>query len=209
MRAFLFFFSLLYSGFSALCQITTQPVSQVQLQGLIHYKGKPVTALRFTDTKGSILLLTTQTGIETKKGSEDNRSAHLYAYTCQSSSDSTHSVLLWQMTDGIDNCPLDVVASFVEGTPVVTDLDKNGIAEVWLMYRTACRGDVSPAETKIIMHEGNHKYAMRGKGRIQSGGSVQPDGGTYLFDEAFQKGAVVFRRYAEQLWKKHATETVK
>ncbi len=62
---------------------------------------------------------------------------------------------------GVDfakECPLYIQVNFIRNTFAVTDLNKNGKAEVWLMYKTACRSDVSPANMKIVMYEGNKKY---------------------------------------------------
>ena len=164
--------------------------------------------VRFTDTSGSYLLLTTQTGTQSQKGNNENRSAHLYAYVYRWQ-DKTAATPLWKLNDGVDECPLDVMAEFVAGTVSVTDLDRNGVAEVWLMYRTACRGDVSGAETKIIMHQGSAKYAMRGEGVIQAGNGAPSGTGTYTFDAAFHNAPAVLKQHAETMWKHNAVELLK
>ena len=74
----------------------------------------------------------------------------------------------WKVYDYIDDCPVDIVASFVKNTFKITDLDNNGVAEIWLMYKTVCHGDVSPSEMKIIMYQGNQKFAMRGENKVQT-----------------------------------------
>ncbi len=127
----------------------------------ITYKGRIKQLVKFTDTTGTYLLIATQTAAQVQGRNNDNRNAHLYAYVFRWQNKGTAN-LLWQLNDGIDDCPLGVMADFITGTIRITDVDKNSVAEVWLMYRTACRGDVSGAETKIIMHQGNTKYAMRG-----------------------------------------------
>ncbi len=207
-RCFLFVALLSLSASTSFCQIATQPVAQKDLPKNLACKGKLAQALRFTDKTGTYLLVTTQTGVQTKTGSDDNRSAHLYAYVYKMQPAGAAS-LLWQLNDGVDDCQLDVVTEFVPATLSVTDLDQNGIAEVWLMYRTACRGDVSGAETKIIMHEGTSKYALRGEGMIKAGDNLPSGSGTYTFDGAFQKAPAVFRQHAATLWKQNAVEILK
>jgi hypothetical protein len=61
------------------------------------------------------------------------------------------------------------VASFVKNTFKINDLDHNGIAEIWLMYKIVCHGDVSPCEMKIIIYEEKQKIAMRGENKVQIG----------------------------------------
>ena len=41
----------------------------------------------------------------------------------------------------------------------ITDLDGDGLAEVWLAYEMWCKGDVSPSKLKVIMYEGSRKHA--------------------------------------------------
>lgn len=73
------------------------------------------------------------------------------------------------------------------------------------MYKTVCHGDVSPVTMKIIMYEGNKKYAVRGDTRVSvSEGHTM--GGEYTFDDAFKNGPAAFREYAKKLWAKNVVE---
>jgi hypothetical protein len=104
------------------------------------------------------------------------------------------SKLLWKVYDFNKECPVDLDLYFINKTFAVTDLDKNGIAEVWIMYKNYCHGDISPVPTKIIMYEGNTKYALRGESRVNK------MGGNYTLDDNFRKGNVTFKQYAKKLW---------
>ncbi|WP_374951860.1 M949_RS01915 family surface polysaccharide biosynthesis protein [Mucilaginibacter sp.] len=75
--------------------------------------------------------------------------------------------MVWQLHGMVTDCKIDMVANFVPGSITITDLDKNWKSEVWVAYRLRCRGDVSPNELKIIMHEGATKYAQRGIGKLR------------------------------------------
>lgn len=174
-------------------QVQSKVVTFTALPAGLVYKGKPLQALQFQDQTGDYVALTTETTTL-----EDQAHLAAYVYTSNGS-------MLWQLRDGISDCPLDRVAAFVPGSFKVTDLNKNGKAEVWVAYRIGCRGDVSPSELKIIMHEGTTKYAMRGMGKLKVGNAIQPDGGT-ITSNGFRKST--FERYAEQLWKAYLVEVM-
>ncbi|WP_158827421.1 M949_RS01915 family surface polysaccharide biosynthesis protein [Mucilaginibacter lacusdianchii] len=185
-------------------QIKTQPVNKAALPKTIRYQGKPVQAVQYQDNTGTYLALITQTGSQPQKGDAEFKQAHLYGYVYQLNSGGTPT-LLWQLHDMVTDCNLDMVAEFVHGSFSVTDLDKNGKAEVWVSYRLACKGDVSPSDLKIIMHEGTTKYAMRGVGKIKLGHGIPDDGGVINSNE-FKKGPAVFAQYAGKLWDKYVVE---
>ena len=128
----------------------------------------------------------------------------MYAYSYKIIGDQQR--LLWQVHDFVKGCPVDIKANYVPNTFAVTDLNKDGKAEVWLMYKTVCHGDVSPSNMKIIMYEGNKKYAVRGTNKVKIS-DKEYNGGRYTFDEAFKSGPESFQLYALQLWKKHLIET--
>ena len=188
-------------------QLKTELLPTTALPKNISYQGKPVQIIRYEDKTGTYLALITQTGVQPQKGEDDNHQAHLYGYLYQLNGAATPTQI-WTLHDQVTDCLLDIVAGFVPGSMVVTDLDKNGKAEVWVVYRLACRGDVSPGELKIIMHEGMTKYAMRGIGRIKIGNTIQHDGGVITSND-FKKGAVTFSQYAGNLWNKYLTEVIR
>ncbi|MFD1257963.1 M949_RS01915 family surface polysaccharide biosynthesis protein [Mucilaginibacter terrae] len=187
-------------------QIKTQPMASTNLPKNIRYQGKPVQLIKYQDNTGSYLAITTQTGTQPQKGDDEFKQAHLYGYVYQLK-DGGSPVLLWQLHDMVTDCNLDMVANFIPGSLTIIDLDKNGKAEVWVAYRLSCRGDVSPSELKIIMHEGTTKYAKRGIGKIKVGNAIQHDGGVITSDE-FKKAPVSFKVYAGKLWDKYVLETM-
>lgn len=87
----------------------------------------------------------------------------------------------------------------------MTDLDKNGVAEVWVMYKNSCHGDVSPVPTKIIMYEANKKCALRGESRVKVS-AIDYIGGSYTLDESFKNRPLIFKNYAEKLWTQNKME---
>ncbi|MVN89899.1 M949_RS01915 family surface polysaccharide biosynthesis protein [Mucilaginibacter aquatilis] len=183
-------------------QIKTKPLAAGMIPPVIKYSGKLTKAMQFTDESGTYVTFTTETGITNSK-EDDMGKAALYAYCYKVTGNTT--VPVWQVKDFVDECPVDIKAKFVPGSFAVTDLDKNGIAEVWMLYQTACRGDISPDNMKLIMYEGGKKHAMRGTTKVE----ISPKnfyGGKYTMDPAFKKSAPAFKRYAIALWNKNVKQ---
>lgn len=168
----------------------------------IKYPGKLQNALRWSDKSGDNILVTAETGNYRNpkfKHENDGADAELYAghYMVGDSLQ-----LTWKVYDFINDCNVDLEATFIKNTLQVTDLNNDGVGEVWLMYKTVCQGDVSPLTMKIIMYEGNQKFAMRGHNKVKVSAS-EYIGGDYKFDEAFSAGPVAFRDFALKLWNKN------
>ncbi|MEO8535782.1 MAG: hypothetical protein ABI441_18645 [Flavobacterium sp.] len=168
----------------------------------IKYKGKVKNAISWKDKLGENIVLLTETGEFTTKNSEseDSRDAELYAYHYIISEKIPK--LDWKIYDFIHDCPVEIEANFIKNTFNITDLNKDGIAEIWIMYTTVCHGDVSPSNMKIIMYEKNEKFSMRGENRVKVS-DKRFLGGKYTFDKAFNEGPKEFREYAKKLWQKN------
>ncbi len=169
----------------------------------VNYEGNVESASRWTDSLGDNIVVLTQTGIyQSKKFKHENdgSDAELFAYHYTVKQNTVE--LTWKIYDFIKDCPVDIEASFIKNTFQVTDLNKDGISEVWIMYKTACHGDVSPCDMKIMMHQGQQKFAMRGKNRVKLS-AKETYGGDYKFDKAFTDGPIEFREFAKRLWSKN------
>lgn len=169
-------------------------------------EGNMIYAVRWTDNLGTNYVITSETGRVYSKvaGEEDLFDSYLYAYHYIIVGDSAK--LTWKVYDYNKGCGLDINFYFVDSSFAVTDLDKNGRAEVWLMYKNSCHGDVSPVTTKIIMYEADKKYALRGESRVKVS-ETDYAGGDYTLDSNFKTGPPAFKQYAEKLWNKHKEET--
>lgn len=167
------------------------------------FEGTLKQAIQWKEKEGVHVIITSETGAHENKSFEhpnEGMDAQLYAYHYVV--EDNQVVLLWKVTDYIKDCPVDIEARFIENTLQITDLNKDGIKEVWLMYVTVCHGDVSPLDMKIIMYEGAQKYAMRGQNRIKYS-PKDFTGGEYKFDKAFTEGNALFRTFAKKLWQQH------
>lgn len=204
----LFLLVLTFFSTASFAQPKIKKLDKSSIPNDIQYTGNLVNALRWTDNPGDNIVITTETGISESKGSggEDYRNAALDAWHYRLEAGSWK--MTWKVHDFIKECPVDLAANYIKNSFAVTDLDKDGIAEVWMMYKTVCHGDVSPSTLKIIMYQGDNKYAVRGTTRVRVS-EKDYYGGEYTFDEAFKKAPQQFREYASRLWKKNVVETWK
>jgi hypothetical protein len=173
----------------------------------IKYNGKIKSALRWIDQEGDNIVITTETGQYKNpkvKHERDGYDSELFGHHYKVSND--QAVKSWTVHDYIYDCILELDVLFIKNTLQVTDLNKNGLGEVWLMYKKVCHGDMGSYEMKIILYEGKNKYAMRGENKVE----VEPGkyyGGDYQFDKAFNEGPEEFRDFAKKLWEKNIMQT--
>lgn len=194
---FLSSFTLIVHG-----QINVTKLDRAKLTKGIHVQGEIENAVRFKDNSGDNIVITTETGHYPSKAEkeEDFNDAELFAYHFLAHGDTIKQT--WKVYDFVKGCPFDIETEFVKNTFEVTDLDKDGIAEVWLMYKTSCRSDVSSSDMKIIVYEGPQKFAMRGRNKVKIS-DTKFEGGEYTFDKVFTDGPALFRDFAKKLWDKN------
>ena len=192
--------------------ITTLNINEIPSE--IQFEGKIKNAVKWTDKLGVNIVITTETGIYESpkfKHENDGGDAELCAYHFKNINGNFKQT--WKVYDYISDCPVDIVAEFIDNTFQITDLDNNGVAEIWLMYKTVCHGDVSPSDMKIIMYEGQQKFAIRGENKVMHGidddGNEMYMGGEYNIDKAFSDGPKVFLDFAKKLWDNNIIETWK
>ena len=99
---------------------------------------------------------------------------------------------IWQINDLVEECDFDLTLEFFPQALRITDLDGDGLSEIWVVYRLGCFNDISPRDMKLIMYEG------RGVQLVNLG--ERYEGGEYKMDAAFREGPESFRRYAKNLW---------
>lgn len=198
-----FLFSL--CAFLSSAQITPTHLTVTQIPKEINYIAKVKDAVTWKDSSGTYVLVMTETGPHTShSGEEMGNDAELHAY-CYVKRGTTY-IAVWTMHDFVKECQVDVYAGFVTNGIKLTDLDHDGTSEVWLTYRIACRGDVSPATQKIVMHEGKLKYVVKGTTRVKVS-KISYTGGEMSYDEAFNASPETFRVYAKKLWSEQVNES--
>jgi hypothetical protein len=207
MKIFTVFLSLFLTQ-TCLGQFKLTKLDKNSIPKNIRYAGNIVEAVRWTDNTGDNIVILTETDATQSKDAPDDSyiDAALYAYHYLVSGNTSKET--WKVFDYVKDCPVDMFLYFIDKTFAVTDLNKDGNAEAWIMYKVSCQGDVSPIPMKIIMYQDNKKFAVRGTTKVKIS-ATDYMGGEYSFDEAFKTAPVKFRQYAEKLWKEHKIETWK
>ncbi len=133
-----------------------------------------------------------------------NKEKELYAYHYIRKNDTLS--LLWKLFDFERNCPFDLTLEYLNDNPLITDLNHDGRCESWIIYWLGCRSDVSALDMKLIMHEGQSKYAIRGTRKVRYGGPNDIDGGIMKKDKSFVTLPKSIVDFAIILWKRYDSE---
>lgn len=107
----------------------------------------------------------------------------------------------WHYADSIVACYVDVEAKFL-AAPRFTDLDEDGVYEVWFITQLACKGDISPSRVQVVMVDKEEFFQLDAEQKLIFPNGVT-DGGAYQLGsfvslpEAYQTYAVeyLFRNY--------------
>lgn len=158
----LFVFTQLISISYAQTFTPARELKAAQVPASIRFTGKLLQAWQWKDKTGNNLLVLSGRDVFDDKiiEEEQTRAASIHAYQWVKTDTGYQQV--WKLMDFIAECPFDVTLRFFLKGTQITDLDKDGVAEVTLVYKMSCRSDVSPDEMKVIMREGAQKYALRG-----------------------------------------------
>lgn len=108
----------------------------------------------------------------------------------------------WSLMDYSDCPEMDIAGDFLYKYVTVTDLDKNGHAEVTLPYHMFCGTGVDPHSLKVIMRDGDNKYAVRGESLIK-----EPSGLSFGGDRTFDKvlntpEKAAYKQHLDRVWKR-------
>lgn len=172
------------------------------LRAFPEVKGEILKSAPYADRGERHVVILTQEDYPSRPNKDDpdficgNADVRAYGYNLAGASGP-----VWRMHDYVHDCETSATAEFSPDSPLVTDVDGNGLAEVWLVYYISCHGDVSPDGMKILMYEGGKKHALRGETFVHVDG--QDMGGTYTADPAMRAAPQAIRRYADQLWQEH------
>lgn len=179
------------------------PLKKSELEQLhVPYYGMFIDGMKWKDTKGNHVVFYTTTGLYESREEDpgDGISSEIYAYYYTYKDNPNHTKRVWSFHETELNCPLATLLEFIDDSFRVTDLNNDGTAEIWLVYRGGCMGDITPWPMSIVMYDGIKEYKMSGDVKIILGGGEEA-GGEYQFDKQFQSAPDTFRKYASELWK--------
>lgn len=139
-------------------------VSAADIPSTIQLKGTLFEGWKWRDNLGENLLITTVVASyddkEKNDYGEEGQSAELHAVLYSRNDGDYWQV--WSLSEKEKACPFDITCEFIKGSISITDLDADGLAETTLLYRLACRSDVSPSVMKLVMYEVEKKYMLKG-----------------------------------------------
>lgn len=183
-------------------EISSEKISGEKLPKEIAFEGNLKEIIKLKDLNGEHLILITETGEMPSKNiieHENETDYRIFAYDFLFDKNENKYKQNWKIQDFISNCEFDLMMGFLKNTFKVTDLNKNGIAEIWTMYSMTCTSDVSPSEMKIIMYEGIKKFALRGNSIVNLG--TEKIGGDFELDNSLTKAPQEIREFALKMWK--------
>ena len=185
--------------------ISLQALTPDELPGEIGYQGDFVEAYRYTDATGENIVLTAETEVTVWEEGDDDTPATsnkaVYAYRFLKNGNDWEEV--WRVYDMEFECINDPVAQIVRGALSITDLNGDGVAEIWMIYLKSCHGDVSPDNMFLRMYDNDEVYTITGTTKLTTPFGVM--GGEYTLDNNFLSNGTssVFVEYAKALWEKH------
>ena len=163
--------------------------SETGQDGVIH------AGMRFTDKNGSNVVLL----VHQVEGGGDMNNRRLWIYHYVEASGKRR--VLRTVRDQEENCELDNVAGFVEGSLAVTDLDGDGLGEIAFAYDLGCMSDVSPKGRKVVVLENGEKWILRGQSRVDPGGGPRL-GGSFTPDPPHNRWPRTLHDHAVEVWQR-------
>jgi len=181
-------------------------LSYDEIPKYLDFRGTVVAALKWNDTQGENVLVLSKSGdFAWKEYRATNSSefqlqdrSEIFTYLFQKPTNESKFEQKWRIYDYTDCFGVDMYAGFKENGLTVTDLDKDGIAEIAIPYVLICRGGMDPGIMKIIMYEDDRKYALRGETAICRTQEILY-GGEYKADDATAKNQKVLT-FLEKRW---------
>jgi hypothetical protein len=208
MKKTLFFTAALFFAAFSHAQLMSKPSDYPmdELDPKIKTEGEIKLVKSWDDNNGANFFVVSRSADYEKydKETEQNaQNADLFVYHYILNEEGNYS-LKRKITDFIKACPLDLKLDFQDESLTITDLDKDGYAEITFVYRMACRGDVSGSDQKLMLLEDGEKYAIRGTCNTQLGDEFFK--GSMTMGDEFKKAPKSLQEHAKKMWKKFETE---
>lgn len=166
--------SIVFIGEAVIPDFSAENITKDPLIDDFEFIGEVQSSYWWEDGNGSNYLINTIARSEV----DGLPAANLYSYHYSQDKDGEIE-LIRLVQDYEDVCDFDITLEFL-GEPTITDLNGDNFAEVSVIYRKSCRSDVSECDMKLIMHDQNGKYGLRGSQYIVFPDSPEPE--NYEFD---------------------------
>ena len=157
------FLGLLFPPLIAANEIQATPINIKDLQQVkVRLAAPLVKGVTFKDVQGKHLLLLTKRSGPSKSMTDPHREERHELKAIQFAKTAKGWVEEWVITDHVDCPSLDSEANFYLDQVSITDVNKDGHAEVSVPYNLFCGGGVDPRIIKIVMRTKRQKFALRG-----------------------------------------------
>lgn len=177
------------------------------------FNGEQIQSIGWTDNRGQNVIILS---IEYE---EIDQYMSAYIYANHYADETGEMKLVRQVTDYVRDCEFDIILEFLED-PIITDIDGNDRAEVTLVYKMACKSDMSEDDLKVIMYEDDQKWGLRGYNWLVYGEETVPEEfdpnmenttkeeqndwmferGKYKNDDDFKNAPEGFLEHAQKVW---------
>lgn len=191
--------------------IQIDTISYDEIPKYLEFRGTIVEALKWTDSLGENILIQTVTGQFFWKDYDKDSTEYmlqdkseLYAYLFIKKKGENTFNRIWKVYDYNECFGVDWFTGFIPKATTITDIDNDGISEISMPYVLICRGGMDPGTMKIIMYEGNTKYALRGSTMLFCKGD-HPYGGEYKSSDNL-RNEKTFNEFLIRRWNAHKCE---
>lgn len=203
--------------FSAQCQTDIRRVAASSLPEEIRELSNILLSVCWTDSTGDNVLISTgktyrpsddvvfrraERGLPTRSISDYFKDNIPFVYHYMIRNDS--ALLLWRTSGTGLPCATASNGNNVKSSFIVTDLDNDHVAEIWIIFKAICIEDEVPNAMRIVLYEQDRRYVQTGTRILKDGDTTV--GGQYRYDDAFQKAPAIFKDYADKLWRKKAID---
>lgn len=157
--------SICLTVFSQEKAILVKELTENLLPKKLKFKGEFIEAKKWSDLNGENLLLVSRLAPYTapNKAISGALTSNIKLFAYQFLLNDPKPVLLWEFSDSVKNCNVDMFIGLLPNSTIITDLNKNGLTETTIIYRKSCRGDVSPSNMSILLFEGKKLYRLKGQ----------------------------------------------
>ncbi|MFT2187566.1 M949_RS01915 family surface polysaccharide biosynthesis protein [Pseudomonas putida] len=173
------------------------PMEQLEVLGV----QTPIKSVHFRDVDGEgLLVLSRSDGQASDLESEQEvdrvvLKATLYGRTAENDTFKAR----WQIEQET-TCPgLDLDVDFYNDVSDVSDLNKNGVAEVTVASHAFCGGGIDPHDIALEMREGQAIYTITGQSLITPAGE-EPVGGEREDSASLKAAPQVLRDHMDAVW---------
>lgn len=173
------------------------PVEQLEVLGV----QTPIKSVHFRDHDGEGLLVLSRSdgqAVDAESEQEVDKvvlKATLYGRAAERDAFKPR----WQIEQET-TCPgLDLDVDFYADVSDVTDLDKDGTAEVTVASHAFCGGGIDPHDIAIEMREGQSVYTITGQSLITPAGE-DPVGGEREDSASLKQAPELLRQHMDSVW---------